>query len=274
MANGEQLQLTSSQALRYGSVYENQRRRLGVFGSRDYDASNLTRADREAWTDEIGEPRLREPLPPGMTWTVNTASDDTDVDGWAYAFNFGDQWYDHERGKRTWVRRREWVVAPLTPADAAVPAAWVERLGPEVHLADDPADAATLVVEVRQARRVRAAGSDLDAAETDAASPALSEDPSDSRLCARVTWHGQSFQTERSVHPGPNPIWFSADNSLNCRQCLPLPETSLTNAGAMKRASGVAAAELESPVAAVHLRTERWVNLRIDRIEFLYGAPH
>ena len=270
MANGEQLQLTSSQALRYGSVYENQRRRLGVFGSRDYDSSNLTRADRGAWTDEFGEPRLREPLPPGVTWTVKTDSDDTDADGWAYAFNFGDQWYDHERGKWTWVRRREWIVAPLTPAAAAVPAAWVDRLGPDVHLADDPADAATLVVEVRQARRVRTVGGDFAAAETDTGQ-AFAEDPSDSRLCARVTWHGQSFQTELSVHSGPNPIWFSADNSLHCRQCLSLPDKTLTNAGAMDWTSGVAEAELESPVAAVHVWTELWVNLRIDRIEFLYA---
>ena len=119
----ERLQLTSSEAQQFGSVYENQRRRLGVFGSKDYGAANLTRADRAAFTDANGEPRLREPLPPGMTWVINEKGSDTDAEGWAYAFQFGGggEWSNHERGKLSWVRRREWIVGAIAAADAAVP---------------------------------------------------------------------------------------------------------------------------------------------------------
>ena len=74
-----------------------------------------------------------------------------------YAFKFGDEFSDHERGKLSWVRRREWIVATIAAADAAVPEGWAARLGPEVHLADSPTDAETIVVEVRQARRVSGA---------------------------------------------------------------------------------------------------------------------
>jgi hypothetical protein len=277
VGEGERLQLTSSQAHRYGSVYENQRRRLGVFGSRDYDASNLTRADREGWTDEAGEPRLREPLPPGMTWVVNADRSDTDAEGWMYAFKFGDEFSDHERGKLSWVRRREWIVATIAAADAAVPEGWAARLGPEVHLADSPTDAETIVVEVRQARRVSgAAAGDDDAADVaSAARSSLQADEAEPlpKLCARVTWKGQTFETERSVHPGASPIWFNADNNLNCRQCLSISEEAKRS---MRSAvhyyeTSVVQTELRSPVTAVRVWTEEWVNLKIDRVEFVYA---
>lgn len=269
VGDGEQLQLTSSQALSYGSIFENQRRRLGVFKSREYNALNLTVGDQAAWTDEAGEPRLRAPLPPGMAWSVNADSNDTDADGWAYAFKFGDQWYSQERGRKTWVRRREWVVVPLVPEDAAVPAGWVERLGSEVHLADSPEDATTLIVEVRAARRVRTAGNSCDGTMIGAGSEALV--PIDTRLCARVTWHGHSFQTEPSVHPGPNPVWFSADNALNCRHCLPLTDAAIFRNVRWQTSAGIIVSEFKSPVASVHVWTEQWVDRKIDRIEFLYA---
>ena len=294
VGDGERLQLTSSQARQFGSVYENQRRRLGVFGSKDYGAANLTRADRAAWTDADGEPRLREPLPPGMTWVINADGADTDAEGWAFAFQFGGglTWSNHERGKLSWVRRREWVVGAIAAADAAVPDGWASRLGPVVYLAETAMDAETLVVEVRQARRVGAgivdaeaeAGSataEAAAAAAEAGSPTLrgamrqrsaSVEVVDvvPQLCARVRWQRHSFQTELAPH-GRDPTWFNADNNLMSRQHFPVSEDDKYRAPLFVVSTNAKAPPGGPPVSLVRVWTEEWVNLKIDQVEFVYA---
>ena len=61
-----------TRACSYGSVWQNQRRRLGVFGSKRYSEGNLLAStDRGGWTDRSGVvTKRREGLPRGMHWTV------------------------------------------------------------------------------------------------------------------------------------------------------------------------------------------------------------
>ena len=249
-ADSGRLQLTTSQAHAFGSVWENQRRGVGVFRSREFNVANLTKADRGPWTDSDGADRPRAPLPPGMSWVVNTDSAGTSPEGWQYSFGFGqvDDWHDHDRGRLSMVRRREWIAVAMAAADAAVPAEWASRFGPNVYLPDSPFEADVMVVEVRQGRHAAGAAG--------------------TQLCARVSFDDRSFTTGPQ-DSGGDPIWHDATNSLNCRQCFAVSEElrSVARGHVPEPEPGLA----ERALCAVRVRTEEWVQLKIDVITFMFS---
>jgi|EP01046_Picozoa_sp_COSAG06_P040706 hypothetical protein len=65
-STGKALKLTTSQAQRLGSLYQNQRKGAGIFQSKDFTAENLFKVERPEWSDEQGKPMAKGQLPPGM----------------------------------------------------------------------------------------------------------------------------------------------------------------------------------------------------------------
>ena len=65
------LKLTTSQAHRLGTLYQNQRKRVGIFASAEFTSENLLKVERLEWSDAEGEPRELGQLPPGMVWEID-----------------------------------------------------------------------------------------------------------------------------------------------------------------------------------------------------------
>jgi hypothetical protein len=289
-------------ACSYGSVWQNQRRRLGVFGSKSYSERNLLAStDRGGWTDRSGAlAKRREALPRGMHWTVvrpgssggggGRSNGQTDAEGWQYAFSFGasgDSW-SATPGRMSWVRRREWVAVHSESAGSSIAAA-------AALMARSHHEAAILVLEVRQARlsqQVAAAGGGVGGG----GQAERGKQPSERSLLLRahVQFGEQAFSTEAvGAHDGGGPhdhSWFggAAHDTLRCRAAFVVPP-GLAAVAAAHAAAAAAAADGSPPpppphphphqeplpatgqLRRVRVWTEEWVGVKVDRLSFEFA---
>lgn len=127
----------------YREVYENERK-IHVLGQTKYSKGALTVLDRPAWSSSDGR-RLGSPdvvmLPSPRwrwcgAWTLETAEQYTDADGWRYASGWweGGEWragaaFGRLVRRRRWIRFQEKVPAEEPPARAAA----VPRAAPPLN---------------------------------------------------------------------------------------------------------------------------------------------
>eukprot|EP01043_Picozoa_sp_COSAG02_P004603 COSAG02_NODE_122_length_35306_cov_98.280967_2_plen_1144_part_00 len=146
---GKTLKLTTSQAKQLGTLYQNQRKRVGIFASSEFTAANLLKVERPEWSDDQGKPMAKGELPPGMVWEIERIAGKTDDEGYEYATNWNMKWTaspDRTGLSQSWVRRRKWVAVE---AQALAGGTRID----DFHLAAVPAtEGGHLVVEVWQAR--------------------------------------------------------------------------------------------------------------------------
>lgn len=196
-AAGGGLALTSSGAQGFGAVYENQRKRLGLFATDSYTGGNLIgMVDPNEFSDEDGSAKGKALLPGGWEWKIEIISGKTDQDGWQYAFAFQKPaWSNHHKRGKTWVRRRKWV--PVL--QQKVQRSELDQLPVAENL---PACSGVLIVELFAARSLPL---DPEGVAPDAVAAA-----------SLLGQSGPRFTT--AARPlTQNPTWHDPSNSYNCR---------------------------------------------------------